>query len=284
MSELRSNADQEKFWDAEAGPIWVRNMQAMDICLAPVLDLVLEKAGLQTGEQVLDIGCGGGTSSFAAAQAVGPAGSVLGADISSTLLAHAHTLRGDSPAVFVDADAETYPFEPASRDVMISRFGVMFFEHPTDAFRNMARALRPGGRMVFATWGAIPENPFFVLPAGIAKAYLGPTPKTDPDAPGPFSLRDVDMVLEMLKTAGLQDAQVDVCEVLLTPTGGAGGFTDLALEIGPAAVALAHFDASNAQQDKLRTLIADAVAPYLVDGEVRIPAQINVFSAVIPTA
>lgn len=279
MTKQRANADQERFWDVDAGPVWVRNMQAMDICIAPVLDLVLDQAGLKPGEDVLDIGCGGGTSSFVAAQAVGPSGSVLGADISSTLLAHARKLCGASHVEFVDSDAETYEFRSGSKDVMISRFGVMFFENPSCAFRNMARALRPGGRMVFAAWGAISENPFFVLPAQVAKEYLGPVPKTNPDDPGPFSFRNVEKVLHVLKDAGLENLQADVHHIVLTPAGGAAGFADLALQIGPAAVALAHFQATADQRLTLHQLITKAAASYVTGNTIRIPAEINIFSA-----
>jgi SAM-dependent methyltransferase len=279
MITPQTNADQEKFWDADAGPIWVRNAHAMDICLAPVLDLVLAKAALKQGEAVLDIGCGAGTSTFAAARTVGPSGSALGADISSTLLAYAKTRNEGAQAEFIYADAETYGFNPSSMDVMISRFGVMFFENATAAFCNMARAMRPGGRMVFAAWGAIPENPFFTLPAGVAKSFLGPIPKSDPDAPGPFSFRDAVKVCDMLGRSGWQDVKVEVEQILLTPAGGPHGFAELALQIGPAQSALAYHVATDAQHAELKTRIVEAAEIFVEDGQMSLPAEINLFSA-----
>lgn len=279
MAQPTANAAQERFWDVDAGPTWVHNMRAMDVCLAPVLSLVLDKAALRAGEKVLDIGCGAGTSSFAAADAVGPTGSVLGADISKTLLAEARSRAGANNTQFVYADAQTYGFAPASFDVMISRFGVMFFDDPVTAFRNMAAALRPHGRTIFATWGAIPANPYFMLPARVAKAYLGPTPKSDPDAPGPFAFRDPHKVCKILADAGFAHPLCDVVTTTLTPSGGAAGFAELAMQIGPAPGALSYFDATQAQHDTLKAKIADAAQVFVKAGDMQLPAEINVFSA-----
>jgi SAM-dependent methyltransferase len=279
MTNRRANADQEHFWDADAGPVWVRNAAVMDICLAPVLDLVLTHAALQSGECVLDIGCGAGASTFAAARLVAPGGHVTGVDISQTLLAHAKSASLAPNADFVFADAETHNFTPDCTDALISRFGVMFFENPTAAFHNMARSLRSGGRIVFAAWGQIPANPYFLLPAIVSKTYLGARPKTDPDAPGPFAFRDPDRVCGILKDAGLRDVQVDVVQINLTPAGGAAGFAELAMQIGPAPGALAYFNANAAQHRELQARVTAAAEAYVQDAQMRLPAEINLFSA-----
>ena len=186
-----SNSDQEEFWTRNAGPTWVAQEHDLDQLLSPVLDLVLENADLLQGHKVLDIGCGTGQSTLRAGAEVGHTGHVLGADISSTMMARAAQRAADLPQVgFALADAEVYPFAPAQFDRTISRFGVMFFTDTTAAFRNIARAMKPGGKISFATWGQTQANPWFTLPASIAKAELGAPPKTDPDAPGPFALRD----------------------------------------------------------------------------------------------
>jgi len=71
-------------------------------------------------------------------------------------------------------------------DLLISRFGVMFFADPVGAFAYTAGALKPGAQVAFACWGQIPNNPYFPEPAAAARAVLGPVPKADPDAPGPL--------------------------------------------------------------------------------------------------
>ncbi len=277
------NAGQQEFWTDLAGPTWVAQMDAMDAKLAPVLDGVLARAKLQSGDHVLDIGCGAGTSTIAAAQQAGKSGRVHGADISATLLKVAAARSSDLPAVtYSVSDAQSHSFEAESYDCLISRFGVMFFEDPEAAFINMALALRPGGRMAFATWGAIPENHYFTLPARVAKTVIGAVPKTDPDAPGPFAFREPPRVLSILKAAGLKDITVQETPLLLTPGGDAQAVARLMCEIGPAERALTHFEANSEGRSSLIEALADALAPHQTAEGIRIPALINFFTATKP--
>ena len=277
------NAEQQDFWTDEAGPIWVAQMDAMDAQLGPVLDGVLARAKLQTGERVLDIGCGAGTSTIEAACLVGTAGHALGVDISKTLLGVANARATEVPQVgFALGDAQSYAFEQQGFDCLISRFGVMFFEDPVAAFANMAQALRPAGRMVFAAWGAIPDNPFFTLPAMVSKAVLGAVPKVDPDAPGPFAFREAARVVSILQAAGLQDILVEETMLDLVPEGDPVTVAKLMCEIGPAHRALAYFDANTAQRNRLIEALADAVKVFDTPEGIRIPAAINFVTAIKP--
>ncbi|KIN61018.1 Methyltransferase, UbiE/COQ5 family [Sulfitobacter noctilucae] len=277
------NTDQAEFWSDQAGPIWAAQMAAMDRTLAPVLDSVLNRAALETGEQVLDIGCGAGTSTLEAASLVGPKGRATGVDISTTLLDVARRRSDGTDTVgFELADAQTHRFEAGRFDCVMSRFGVMFFDDFNAAFNNIAMALRSGGRMVFATWGAIPDNPYFTMPAGMAKQLLGPVPKSDPDAPGPFALRDPDRVVSMLTRAGLTDISAKVVALDLTPPGERREVADLLCDIGPAQRALDYFEADAAQRSALLDALTEALLPYQTAEGVRIPASINFFIATKP--
>lgn len=274
------NADQEAFWSDLAGPVWVRRMQAMDAALGPVLDLVMSEAALRPGERVLDIGCGAGTSTIRAAQAVGTDGHALGADISASLLQLAQDrTQQDTNASFLLADAQTHPFDEASYDLLMSRFGVMFFEDTLAAFGNMARALRPNGRLVFAAWGPIPDNPYFTMPAAVVKQTFGPTPKSDPDGPGPFAFRNVKKVSGLVTSAGLSDVAARTLAVSLTPAGTAADIADLLCDIGPAQVAISHFEMGEAEKDRLKAALVHGLKPFETQEGIRIPAAINIFTA-----
>lgn len=271
------NTDQAEFWSTTAGENWVACQAAMDTLLAPVLDLVLDHAKLQPGEHVLDIGCGAGTSTAQAARQVGVSGSATGLDISDTLLAQARQQYGNS-ASFVLADAQTHAFDPGQSDILISRFGVMFFADNVAAFANMARALKPGGRMILAAWGPAPNNPWFMIPAQVAAARLGKLPKTDRTLPGPFAFEDQARVVDILARAGLNDITAKTHRLHLTPQNGVEGAATLCCQIGPAEKALRHFEASQNDRDAIRADIADAFKPF--DGPtLRIPADINLFTA-----
>ena len=274
------NADQQTFWSDQAGPIWVAQRDAMDTALAPVLELMLDRADLQTGARVLDIGCGAGTSTFEAARRCGPEGTALGVDISETLVAAARSRARDNASVsFTLSDAQSHDFVPHSFDSLISRFGVMFFDAPSAAFANMSKALVPGAQITFATWGAIPANPYFTLPARIAKQAVGAVPKSDPDAPGPFAFREVGRVTSILRDAGLTDVHGDEVQMDLTPEGDARAVADLMCEIGPAHRALEYFDAKADDRSRLVDALTLGLEDFQTPQGIRLPALINIFTA-----
>src|SRR5271167_4467884 len=122
------NADQIAYWNGSGGQRWANRQAAQDILLKPVADILIDRARPQAGEQVVDIGCGSGATTIAFAQKVGPSGHALGVDVSGPMLERARQSAPEGAAIdFVLADATIYPFEPASFDLLASRFGVMFF-------------------------------------------------------------------------------------------------------------------------------------------------------------
>ena len=122
-----------------------------------------------------------------------------------TWLAAALPSSGAANVSFVEADAQTYAFAPASFDAVFSRFGVMFFADPPAAFANIRRALKPGGRLVFVCWRTPAENMFLVLPYAAAASQLPPAPPPTPGAPGPFAFADAERVRGILSSAGFRD-------------------------------------------------------------------------------
>src|SRR5262249_62369674 len=130
-------------------------------------------AAARPGEQVIDIGCGTGGTTAALAHAVAPGGHVLAVDISETLIEAARSQRLDN-ATFVVGDASTHPFKDGAWDLVFSRFGVMFFADAVVAFRNIRRALKPAGRLVFVAWRTPQENPWATVPVRAALPFLPP--------------------------------------------------------------------------------------------------------------
>ena len=174
---------------------WAEVRELLELQLAPPGRRALAALALNSGESVLDIGCGGGATALDLARAVAPDGTVVGVDRSAAVLAFAQrAAKGCERVRFVQADAQVFPFEPASFDAAFSRFGVMFFTDPTAAFINIRRGLRPNGRLAFVCWRALEENPLDILPLRAASVHLPPQPAHDPDAPGPFAFADPDRV------------------------------------------------------------------------------------------
>jgi SAM-dependent methyltransferase len=188
---------------------WAEVREPLERQLAPLGRRALAVLAPRPGERILDIGCGGGETTFDLAQAVAPNGAVLGIDLSAAVLAFARRAAKDYACVrFVQADAEAYPFEPASFDAAFSRFGVMFFADPVAAFINIRRSLRPDGRLAFVCWRALEENQLDALPLTAASAHLPPLPAHDPEAPGPFAFADAGRLRRILQTAGFDEIEI----------------------------------------------------------------------------
>lgn len=165
-------------------------------------------AKVGAGDRVLDIGCGTGQTTREAARAAID-GSAVGVDISEVMLEQARRIsddEGPSNISFELADAQVNPFPPTSFDLCISRFGVMFFADPVAAFTNIARALRPGGRLAWLVWQGHDRNEWASVFSDVLAATV-PTPGR-----GPFSLADPAVTESMLATAGFTDigfAEID---------------------------------------------------------------------------
>jgi SAM-dependent methyltransferase len=273
------NQEQKDFWSDQAGQKWIEYQADMDRLFDPILQLVLKEANLKTGETVLDIGCGAGTSTSHAAQLVGPMGHCTGADISDTLLNHGAATLNRNNTSWLLADAQTHPFAPNSFDAMISRFGVMFFKDTVAAFQNIKSSLKPIGRVTMAAWGPAKDNPWFMFPARAAKERLGQMPKTDRSLPGPFAFEDHERVLRQVEAAGFTDCDVQTLDMKLDAGPDIEKVATLCCEIGPVVGALNHFNASQADADAIASRIAELFSPYETGGGIYIPASIHLFSA-----
>jgi len=274
------NADQIAYWNGPGGQHWVDRQKMQDIVLAPISEVLIERANAKAGERLVDVGCGCGATSVALAQKVGPTGHVLGIDISAAMLARAQQIApAGLSARFVLADATVYPFEPASFDLVVSRFGVMFFAEPALSFTNLRRALRPSGRLAFVCWREPRENPFFMVPLQAVYKHAPKLPQLGPEDPGPFSFASAQRVHRILSEAGFHDVVMEPCNLSLDIAVGRGLETAVqsTLEIGPAARALA--DQAPAVISAATDSIREALEPYVRDQAVRLPASIWIVTA-----
>jgi len=206
------NAKQIEEWNGERGKRWLDQYALVDRQLVAFGGRAMDRAALRPGERVLDIGCGTGETTLDLARRVGPAGAALGVDISRLLLERARDLARNVELpnlTFEEADAQTYPFAPASVDLVFSRFGVMFFDDPDAAFRNLKAALRPAGRAIFVCWRSLEESEFFAIPIAAALRRVPPPAAMDPDAPGPAAFANRDRVRGILSRAGFPDIAID---------------------------------------------------------------------------
>ncbi len=282
-----ANRDQASYWNSATGEKWTLFQHGIDTVFQSVNDRLLERAGPRPGESILDIGCGTGATSMDFASKVGADGRVLGVDISRPLLQKAGERRSEAGIDHIEyllADAQTYEFAANHFDLIASRFGVMFFSDPIAAFANMAKALRPGGRLSVVAWAGMAENPWFEAPRNAAVNELGEPSPASPTAPGPLAFADRDYVLEILRKAGYADCRAEAEEVFFQCPGSLDDTAFLASNIGPSARIVKEFNGSREDIAAIARRVGEDFARYAVDDGLNIPAKLNFFDAVRPSS
>ena len=277
------NADGRDFWSGPSGLSWIASQEELDTIMADIASAVMETAAPNAGDKVIDIGCGTGALSLLAANAVGADGHVLATDISEPLLLHAGERGQTVPQMStLLADAQIADWPTTDFDLAISRFGVMFFNDPPAAFANIARALKPGGRIAFAAWAPAQDNPFWELPARAAAARLGRPPKPEPNSPGPLGLADINLAQARLEAGGLINVGGREIIVFLNHPGGASAMASLCVRIGAARRVINHFHGTPEDAAAIEATLTDSFAPFETNGAVTLPARINLLTASRP--
>ena len=207
--------EQAKRWNGLSGRNWVAAQPLLDALFAPLEKLLAETVLARGPRRTLDVGCGTGAVTLAAARALGGKGRFTGVDISEPMVAAARerAQKEDAPADFIVADAQRYLFEPASYDMIVSRFGVMFFDDSAAAFANLRRAAATGAALRFIAWRSPGENPFMTTAEHAAAPLLPDLPPHQPGAPGQFAFADeqrVRRILEESGWSGIEIAPVDI--------------------------------------------------------------------------
>jgi SAM-dependent methyltransferase len=274
------NADQIAYWNGPGGQRWADRQASQDILLGPIADVLIERAQPKPGERVLDVGCGSGATTVAFAKRIAPNGFVLGLDVSGPMLAQARQRApNDLPLDFVLADATVYPFDPASFDLLASRFGVMFFADPVASFSNLRRALKPAGRLAFVCWREPRENPWAMTPLQAVYKHVPKMPPVGPEEPGPFAFAFEERVMRILKGAGFADVAMEPHNLSLDVAigGGLDAAVEGALQIGPASRALQGHPAEIVEAAK--SSIREALQPFVSGQSVLLPGSIWIVTA-----
>ena len=208
------NEEQAKLWNGPAGEAWVAGQQLLDGMFEPFERLLVREALALDAQRVLDVGCGAGATTLALARALGAGSECTGVDISDALIAaaRARAAREAPGARFLRADAQTAELTAAHFDLVVSRFGVMFFDDFVAAFANLRRASAPGGRLRAITFRAAAENPFMTA-AERAAAPLLPELPPRKSGPGQFALADRVRTETLLRESGWQEVELRPLDV-----------------------------------------------------------------------
>ena len=275
------NAEMRRYWNEVAGPRWVGRQTAQEARNVEMLELLLAAAQPQSGERVLDIGCGTGVTTEPYAAAVGPQGHVTAIDIAQPMLDAARRrmdARGLGNVTLLLADAQVHALPQGHFDLLTSRLGVMFFADPVAAFRNLIGALRPGGRLCMAVWAPIAENTHWKIPFEIAVKHLGAPAPTPPHAPGPHAFGDRAYLRGILDQAGFTDVAIEAKDFHVrgdTPIG-------MAEHVALFGAVQRLMDEKGADEATRRTIVTETEAAFsgfaTRDG-VRLPARFLLVTA-----
>ncbi len=241
----------------------------MDRALEAFGSAALDRLSPAAGESILDVGCGTGATLLQLFERVGPGGKVVGLDPSRPMLERARERTRHLPGVsVVEGDAATHSFAEPFQG-LFSRFGVMFFADPAQAFTRLRGALVPEGRLAVVCWQSLEDNAWCHLPLIAARAVLSGGPPVDPHAPGPFAFASPARVTGILRGAGFRRIEL---EAFRTPvalaTDGLDGAVDFSCQLGPVARLLA--DQPDEVRAQVRQRIGEKLAPLLRDGRLEL--------------
>jgi SAM-dependent methyltransferase len=276
-----ANAAQAEYWNSAPAQTWINCQAALDQRLAPLTELLMARSGVRSGECVVDIGCGTGTTTLQLAASVGAHGSVLAIDLSEPLLALARRrcLEASHANVrLIRGDAQTHRFERGCHDLVISRFGVMFFDDPVQAFANLRRAAKADAALHFIAWRSPAENPFMTTAERAAAPLLPALPARQPDAPGQFAFaarERVDSILQDSGWAGIHVEPIDVTCTMLE-----SDLVRYVSRLGPVGRALREAD--EATRARVVATLRTAFEPFVFGDEVRFNAACWVIVARAP--
>ncbi len=288
MSDLNAssgNEDQIEFWNGETGEQWADNSDSQDRMLRPLGRAAIKHARPRSGESALDIGCGCGDTSLDLMTSVGKTGRVMGVDVSKPMTDKARERANALPPElrsrisFEVADASTFEFQPATQDLLFSRFGIMFFHDPVTAFAHMRSALKPRGRLTFVCWRAVADNDWVRLPMSAAFDHVDRPEAQDPTAPGPFAFQDVDYVSNLLTQVGYREVELNPFDpdMIVESKGGPEEAVNFLIDRGPLVRLLK--DTPPEVIEKVKQSISETINPHYKNDQVNLKGGCWIVSA-----
>jgi SAM-dependent methyltransferase len=200
-------------WNSpEAVERWQQGAARRAVSLGPATERMLDAAGLQPGQRVLDLAAGTGEQSLLAARRVGPPGAVLAVDVSPSMLqiaASSALAAGLGNVETLAADGSQLELPAASFDAAISRLGLMFMPDLQRTLGTVRHALKPGARLAAIVWSSPEGNPSMSTLMDVVREVRGGFASDDPPLLRAFSLGSPGALAQALTLAGFGDVNVE---------------------------------------------------------------------------
>lgn len=263
-------------WDSFSRP-WLEAAPSLEIAHRPVLEALVDAAKIRHGERVLDVGCGTGPSVLVASKAVGAEGKVVGIDIAPPLIKRAsERVSGNVELVVGDAGRHSFS-DDRKFDLILSNFGMMFFEDTAAACKNLRSQVREGCRLAASVWGLPMNNPWFATPRKIVDELIANVPRPDPAGPGPMRFGDPAEFVTALETNGWQP-KVETLTLFLTPPGTSEEVASLHMKV-TAGMMLQGMEISARSLAQVRGRLEKANRELFDNERVRVPAEVHIVTA-----
>ena len=281
-----ANAEATAAWD---GPLFERFVQFRDIVVAGLANHGEKALALYppaAGASCLDVGCGFGDTTGRIAGLVGPAGSARGVDVAPRFIEAAKSEVTAPNASFAVADVQ-FDDLGGPYDYVFSRFGVMFFDNPGAAMRNIRRSMAPGARLVAVVWRIREDNPWVYEAQQIVERLIGrPEEYDEPTCgPGPFSMAGADTTSGILIGAGFTDVTLTRCDLPILIGHDVDQAIEMVMALGPAGEMVRLWgDRMAHRHDEVRAALADGLAKLETDRGVEGMASSWIVSAISPAA
>ena len=280
MTHKIVNDEQFEFWNEGIGQWWVDEDESMNERLSILTEELFLKSNIKKDDKVLDIGCGGGQTTFEVSEMVGENGYVLGADISKILLDLAKSKYASTKNLeFKYCDVQNYKFRENSFNKVISRFGVMFFENPIEAFKNIYDSIQEGGSLNFVCWTNVMENEFFTDPTNIIIRHLNKDFPEITRSPGPLAFSEEKYINEILSNSGFKNIKVEKVYSLITTNDSPEKNGELLLSIGLGGRLLADANLSKKELSVIRDEMVEISQKRQKNGKITYKACLNYVSA-----
>ena len=274
------NTEQYEYWNKKTGPKWVKYDDAMNERFSILTNELFSRANIKNSEKILDIGCGGGETTFQASKLLNKEGYVLGADISKTLLDHAKSKFSNIDIIdFINCDVQNYQFEKNYFNKVISRFGVMFFENPFHAFQNIYSSMQINGSLNFVCWTNIMENEYFTEGMDIITKYTNESFTEITTEPGPFAFNDEAYIREILEYSGFKNVKIDKIYSSISTKDSLEDNVTILLGVGPRARILSEKNLSDDIMLIIKNEMMELSKKRKINKEITYKACLNFVSA-----
>src|ERR1700694_11125 len=265
-------------WRGSA-PFWEKHRDIIRGMFAPVTQALIEAAGIDSQDSILDIATGPGEPALTIAALAGPSGKVVGIDPIPEMVAAARRAaeRLELKNVqFEVAFADHLPFPAGTFDAVISRFGVMFFPSPLDGVRELLRVLKPGRKLALAVWHFAERIPFHYALSRVIDRYVD-SPPLAPDALDAFRFAPPGKLKDVLAEAGALNPSERLLQFRIEALISVDDFWTLRQEMSDKLREKMAM-LSEKQASEVKSEMLEALSEYSIDHGMSFPGEVLIVS------